>query len=247
MADTRCQDEKYYGAVPPASLRERVFIAARNRIYADFIRVCRPAPDDTILDVGVSDVLNDAANVLERQYPHKHQITALGLGDAREFRSAFPTVRYLQIEPNARLPFADGTFDIACSNAVLEHVGGRQNQISHVRELMRIASKVFVSVPNRYFPIEHHTALPVLHFHNRTFRAACRWLNKRPWDDQAELSLISKRSLQAIVPPGGVVEIGYTGMYLGPFSSNLFAFIDQTGSRPHPSSAPEAARPLTAA
>ena len=86
-------------------------------------RVCAPAPDK-ILDVGVSDVINDGANVLERSYVHQQNITACGLGAGAGFKSAFPACRYVQIEPNARLPFDDNAFEIATSNAVLEHVGG---------------------------------------------------------------------------------------------------------------------------
>ena len=63
MVTTDTVDGKYYQVVAPRSLSERLVIAARDRIYADFIRLCRPTPTDTILDVGVSDVVNDAANV----------------------------------------------------------------------------------------------------------------------------------------------------------------------------------------
>src|SRR5262249_33733628 len=112
-------DEKYYQAMPSRSLSEKLVIAARDRIYDDFIRCCRPAPDDAILDVGVSDVVNDAANMLERRYPHPDRITALGLGHGEDFCAAFPQTAYTQIEPNRRLPFDDKTFTIAASNAVL--------------------------------------------------------------------------------------------------------------------------------
>ena len=87
------------------------------------IRHCRPGRDDTILDVGVSDVVNDAANMLERKYPHPERITAAGLGEGDAFRAAYPKVTYRRIEANRPLPFADKAFDIAVSNAVLEHVG----------------------------------------------------------------------------------------------------------------------------
>ena len=83
-------DDKYYQAVPPRSLGERLTIWARDRIYEDFIHHCRPRPDDTILDIGVSDVVNDAANMLERKYRYPDHITALGLGEGQEFRAAFP-------------------------------------------------------------------------------------------------------------------------------------------------------------
>src|SRR5262245_55684541 len=141
-------DAKYYAAVPPRSLGERLTIAARDRIYDDFIRCCRPAPEDTILDVGVSDVVNDAANLLERKYPHPARITALGLGEGADFSAAFPSVAYRRIAANESLPFADKSFAIAASNAVLEHVGSRQNQVRFVAELMRVAHKVFITVPH---------------------------------------------------------------------------------------------------
>src|ERR1700682_3213456 len=171
-------DSKYYQAVPPRSLGERLTIAARDRIYGDFTRYCRPAPDDTILDIGVSDVVNDAANMLERKYPYPDRITALGLGEGAEFRAAFPKTSYMRIEPNQRLPFSDKSFTIATSNAVLEHVGSPDHQALFVSELMRVARKIFVSVPHRYFPVEHHTGIPFLHFWDRSFATACGYLDK---------------------------------------------------------------------
>src|SRR5690242_1720565 len=74
-------DEKYYEAVPLGSWSERLMIRARDRIYADFLANCVPKPSETILDIGVSDVLNEGANLLERLYPYRGQITACGLGE----------------------------------------------------------------------------------------------------------------------------------------------------------------------
>ncbi len=59
------------------------------------------------------------------------------------------------------LPFADGAFDLGFSNAVVEHVaGGREGQRRFVHELCRVAQRVFVTTPNRWFPLEVHTLLP---------------------------------------------------------------------------------------
>jgi hypothetical protein len=219
-------DEKYYQAVAPQSLSERLMVLARDRIYADFLRCCRPTAADTILDVGVSDVVNDAANMLERKYPHPERVTAAGLGTADDFRKAFPAVTYRQIAPNQPLPFADKAFAIATSNAVLEHVGSARNQAFFVAELARVAEKVFISVPHRYFPVEHHTAIPFLHFCDGSFAAACRWFGKSEWADEANLILMSRQRLHAAVPAGMPAAISWTGIPLGPFSSNLFLFID---------------------
>jgi hypothetical protein len=218
-------DSKYYTAVPPRSLGERLTIAARDRIYDDFIRHCRPGPDHTILDVGVSDVVNDAANLLERKYPHPGRITALGLGEGTDFCAAFPAVAYRRVAANQSLPFADKSFAIATSNAVLEHVGSRANQLCFVAELMRVAQRVFITVPHRFFPVEHHTAIPLVHYWDGTFALACRALGKADWADEANLILMSKGRLRALAPAGAVVA--QTGLRLGPCGSNLLLFIDQ--------------------
>jgi hypothetical protein len=172
-------DRKYYQAVPAQSLSEYALIAARDCIYQDFIEQCRPRASDMILDVGVSDIVSDAANLVERKYPYPDRITAAGLGAAGEFRETFPKVTYTQIEANRPLPFPDKHFDIATSNAVLEHVGSRANQELFVREMIRVAHCVFISVPNRWFPVEHHTGIPLAHYWEMSFRIACDWLGSR--------------------------------------------------------------------
>lgn len=215
-------DGKYYEVVAPKSLSERLLIAARDRIYDDFLRLARPEPHETIVDVGVSDVVNDGANLIERKYSHPERITALGLGEAHEFRAAFPRTAYRKIDAGAPLPFADGSFDIATSNAVLEHVGSRAGQVAFVAELMRVARRVFITVPHRYFPVEHHTAIPLLHYWDAGFSTACRALGKSEWANEANLILMSRARLRALVPDPAKAEIGCTGLPLGPFSSNLY-------------------------
>ena len=129
-------DHKYYQVVSPNGVAEKLLIAARDRIFRDFITWMRPTPLDRIVDVGVSEVINDGANVLERTYPYQRNITACGLGEGREFQATFPEVDYIRLlKPNARLPFDDNCFDIAVSNAVLEHVGSRKSGFLHQRTL----------------------------------------------------------------------------------------------------------------
>jgi hypothetical protein len=216
-------DEKYFEVAPPGSLAERLLIKARKRIYSDFISLMRPASSSRIVDVGVPDVVTDGANFLERKYPYPEQITACGLGNGEDFQRAFPKISYLQIKPNVRLDFEDNVFDIAISNAVLEHVGSARNQIFFVKELSRIAKHVFITVRNRYFPIEHHTAIPVAHYSDSAFKFACTLLGKPIWADNANLILMTRKSLW---PLSAQVDkapcVGYTGLLLGPFSSNLF-------------------------
>jgi hypothetical protein len=198
---------------------------ARSRIYQDFISFVRPEPESTILDVGVSDIQSDGANFLELQYPYKDKISACGLGEATEFKATFPQVRYTRVEPNRPLPYENDQFDIATSNAVLEHVGSERTQRQFISELARVAGRTYITVPNRYFPVEHHTAIPFLHFTDSTFRVACRLLGKEKWTEAENLILMTATRLKHLSPPGSL--IGVTGLWLGPFSSNLYLFIDR--------------------
>jgi hypothetical protein len=217
-------DQKYYEAAPPDSVAERLVIGARARIFRDFMARMRPSSTERILDVGVSDVVNDAANVLERSYPYRSNITACGLGEGDAFRRAFPEVDYVRIAANTRLPFANRSFAVATANAVLEHVGSPENQVLFVNELCRVARRVFISVPNRFFPIEHHTALPIAHYQKHLFRAACRVTGKAEWARSENLMFMTRKRLWQLAASttDRSAAVGYTGLLLGPFSSNLY-------------------------
>jgi len=73
-----------------------------------------------------------------------------------------------------QLDFADGAFDIAHSNSVVEHVGDWAHMVRFAGELKRVARHYFVQTPNWWFPIEPHSLCPLFH-----------WLPK-PW----EISLV---------------------------------------------------------
>jgi hypothetical protein len=149
------------------------------------------------------------------------------LGSGEDFTAAFPDVAYRQIEANRPLPFADDEIDIVTSNAVLEHVGSLENQRRFVADLMRVGRRGFLTVPHRFFPVEHHTGIPLLHWMDRSFALACRVFGKQKWSRPESLILMSRSRLRAACPPGAAVRIGTTGLLLGPFSANLYLHWDR--------------------
>ena len=153
-------------------LADAISLRSRRRKLALFLEVMGPTRATTVLDVGVDEVsLGDAGgqsgctthNLLEERYPWPERLTALGLHDGARFRERYPQIAYVQGDACA-LPFADGAFDVVYSNAVIEHVGGRERQEAFVREALRVGRRVFVTTPNRWFPIEVHTRLPLVHW-----------------------------------------------------------------------------------
>ena len=145
-----------------------------------FLDLYRPGPQTTVVDVGVTDAPFGAGstdNFFEALYPWPEQITAVGHTDLSRFAAAFPRVRVVRADGRA-LPFGDHEFELGFSNAVVEHVaGGRTAQRQFIGELCRVARSVFVTTPNRWFPLDPHTLLPFAHWlpagpaRDRLFRA----------------------------------------------------------------------------
>ena len=140
---------------------------SRARKLQLFTELVAPGPQTTVVDVGVTDSGVAGAygtdNFLEASYPWPERITAVGVTSLDRFAAAFPQVHTV-VADGRSLPFADGEFDVGFSNAVVEHVGGHAAQVAFVHELCRVARRVFVTTPNRWFPVEVHTLLPVVHW-----------------------------------------------------------------------------------
>jgi SAM-dependent methyltransferase len=215
----------YFGgwSTPLVRLRSRVSLRARRLMYSLFERQFRPGPEDDVLDVGVTpDVRLRDSNAFEQFYPFTKRITATSVEDASCLEDVFPGLTFVQTS-GPTLPFEDRAFTVAYSSAVLEHVGDRSAQQAFVRELLRVADGFFVAVPNRWFPLELHTMLPVLHWLPRSWH---RWILARLgmdfWAQEANLNLLGAGELRALFPAGVPVRI-HRHRVLG-MTSNLVAY-----------------------
>ncbi len=218
-------DRIYYAHAGRIGFIRRLSLAARTQTFQLFMDALAPSAATTVLDVGVSlDVENLEANVLEQLYPHRERLVCAGIGDGAAVRRTYPGVGFVEIAPHARLPFADGQFDVAYSNAVVEHTGSRADQQAFVHELCRVAKRVFVVVPNRLFPVEHHTGLPLVHYLPlETFRGLLRRTRFAYWAEEKNLNPILAGELRRMFPSGRSVEVRPAGLGLMAFRSNLVA------------------------
>lgn len=87
------------------------------------------------------------------------------------------------------------------SFAVIEHVGSRVQQKAFVRELCRVGKTCSITTPNRWYPVEFHTAVPLLHWLPPSwFRAVLRLLGKHSFATEENLNLFSQKDVLKMLP-----------------------------------------------
>ena len=132
---------------PLPRLAEPFAKRARARRHAHFIAVVAPTPQLRIVDVGCGGLgLRGLAPELD--------ITGVDIVE----RPGYPGP-FVLADAAAGLPFADGEFDFAYCNSVIEHVP-RARRAAFAAELRRVARGWYVQTPARSFPIEPHSLLP---------------------------------------------------------------------------------------
>ena len=221
-----------YSVAEAGSMADRIAARMRREMYAHFLAAAGVRPEDRILDVGVtSDDKLEASNYLEAWYPHKAQITACGIDDGAVYlERRYPGLRYMKADGKS-LPFPDGEFDVVHSSAVIEHVGSRSNQDRFVSELMRVAKRaVFITTPNRWFPVEFHSILPLVHWLPALrFRAFLKMIGHAELAKEENLNLLCRRDLQEICQGLHVHDFRIEGVRLFGWTSNLLLCIRCAG------------------
>jgi len=91
------------------------------------------------------------------------------------------------------LPFKDKEFDLVISNAVIEHVGQKQEQRSFIHEHARVGKHWIVTTPNRLFPVESHTGKLFVHM-------------RKSWTHESYYRILTKKELLEILPTPGRVK-----------------------------------------
>jgi SAM-dependent methyltransferase len=187
-----------------------------------FLKLLAPTAQDSILDLGSEDGDHIAAIVPFRENVTIADIdaTVLERGHARHgFRTAL-------LDESGRLPFGDGEFDIVFCSSVIEHVTVDKTELATIRsgrafasaswehqrefadEIRRVAKRYFVQTPNKWFPIESHTwlPLPIVLLPRPLQLRLVAWLNK--WwikPTQVDWNLLTASEMATLFPDATIV------------------------------------------
>jgi hypothetical protein len=119
--------------------------------------------------------------------------------------------------------FADGSFDIAFSNSVIEHLFTFETQRRMAAEIQRVGKAFWVQTPNFWFPMEPHFQVPGWQWMPLNVRVAiirrfrCGW--RGPCADREgavklveEVQLLSRSAMQEIFPGATLIPERFCGL-----------------------------------
>lgn len=142
---------------------KRLSKLSRDKKNDLFFRIIEPNQETRILDIGAEVAGCNYSEQLIDIYPWKDKITAINIShhQIQAIKKKYPQVK-AEVADALALPYPDKSFDVVYSNAVIEHVGGVEEQKKFASEVMRVAKRYFVTTPNRWYPFEFHLRLPLV-------------------------------------------------------------------------------------
>jgi SAM-dependent methyltransferase len=226
-------DSRYYRRLFNFAFVWNLAHAPRRRLFDCFMGTLKPTERESVLDLGTANLPEPLENIFELYYPHKHRITAAGAEDCAFLEKSYPGLKFVRVKPGAPLPFPDDAFDVGFSNAVIEHAGSRANQALFLGELIRVSRRCFLATPNRWFPVELHTRLPLLHWLPAPlFRRLIAAMGFDFYAREENLNLLSEGDLLRLLPNGGAgLKTSVARNYFLGFPSNLMLVVEKTAAQ----------------
>ena len=229
MNGSALMNSNTYALQKKESFSDRLTTSTRMRMYRLIERALPLLQFETILDVGVTtDREMLASNFFEKSYPHPERVTTFSDQNASWLEKEYPGMKFV-LGDALSMPFEDNSFDFVFSSAVIEHVGSRLNQERFINELFRVAKEyVCITTPNRWFPIESHTVLPLLHWlPSKLHRRILKILKKDFFSQEENLNLLDRKSIEEMIKKRGISDYRLQRIRVLAFTSNLILIIQK--------------------
>ena len=192
---------------------QSLFAAVQGRCRARreelFLQCLQPSPEDRILDLG-----GGHGDFFATVVPFRSNVWVADVDPGTLEQAAQHGFQTALLPPNGSLPFADGFFDIVRCNSMIEHVLVLEHRLRLASEIRRVGQRWFVQTPNRGFPLEPHTLVPLGQWLPRSWLK--RWLPYmgRLWGHTDDLGwrLLDSQELTGLFPGGWLVKERWAGL-----------------------------------
>ena len=176
---------------------KKKILDAREKFFNHFKNSTEYNDDLSLLDIGTTPSLDNEQNIILEKTKNNKNITCLSDQDCNNLQKKYPNIKNFIIGNGINTDFKDMSFDIVHSNATIEHVGSYDNQISFIKEAWRISKNyVFIQTPNRFYPIDFHTNLPLIHWlPKKIHRKILKFIGLNFYSSEENLNLLSESNL----------------------------------------------------
>lgn len=219
--------ETNYSRQAPGKIIDRIALHKRKKMFRIFLQEFPGHHTNSVLDVGVTaDKRALSSNYFEQLYPVKSKIIALSNQDASHLETIYPGLIFKQGDAR-ELPFTDQSVDVVFSSAVIEHIGSSNDQKRMLAECYRVAKQgVFITTPNRWFPIEVHTLLPFLHWlPKKMHRHLLKSLRLTFYANENNLNLVDRLTLTTMCNELSIPHFYFKSIQTCGLTSNLMLII----------------------
>ncbi|OGT45945.1 MAG: hypothetical protein A3E83_02580 [Gammaproteobacteria bacterium RIFCSPHIGHO2_12_FULL_41_20] len=216
-----------YAMQKPGGLIDRLALKKRLQMLQVFLKEFPENTFNQVLDVGVTAEKNSiSSNFFEKYFPNKNKIIAFSTQDA-SFLEKIYTGLIFKMGDVKKSPFRDGEIDIVFSSAVIEHVGSLNNQKQMLAECYRIAKKgVFITTPNRWYPVDLHTILPLIHWlPKKLHRIILKMIGLPFYSTEKNLNLLDENNLRHFCKELNIQNFTVKKITTFGFVSNLMLII----------------------
>jgi SAM-dependent methyltransferase len=178
---------------PRARIASKVAVRARRRRHERIFALTGATERTRIVDIGCGRL------GLRAQAPEL-DVTGVDIAPRPEYPGPF-----VQADATARLPFADGEFDLAYCSSLIEHLAP-ERRAAFAAEVKRVARGWYVQTPAYSFPIEPHALLPFAHWLPVALRRSYWRLGAAGhWE---EISLLRRGEMSALFGPPVAERMG---------------------------------------
>ena len=208
---------------------KKITLDARSKFFEYFKNSTEYNHNKSILDIGTTPSLDEEQNVILTKTINNKNIICISNQDCKILSQKYPHIKEFVIGNAIKMNFQNDTFDIVHTNATIEHVGSYQNQISLIRETLRVSKKhVFIQTPNRFYPIDFHTTLPLIHWLPKNIhRKILKILGLNFYASEKNLNLLSEKNLKNMCKELNLKKFKIIKHKLFFLTSNLILIIEK--------------------
>ena len=185
---------------------QKITLNARNEFFNIFLSNNNYSKYKTVIDIGSTPSTDKEQNNFLENTKDNQFVTCLSNQDCRILQKKYKNIKNIIICDAKNTMLENDSFEIVHSNATIEHMGSFENQVSFVREMLRISKEsVFIQTPNRFHPIDFHTILPFIHWlPKKIHRKILKFLKKDFYSKEENLNLLTAKELKKIC---GILDI----------------------------------------